>query len=73
MDLRKDDIRALAYPGQSTAYSGTSYAVMRAWVRVVSPQQYQRFVKQKRREIAAAQRYVQNAVQRGAATGAATP
>jgi cytochrome c oxidase subunit 2 len=61
------------YPGQSTAYSGTSYAVMRAWVRVVSPQQYQQFVKQKRSEIAAAQDYVQKAVQQGAATGAATP
>jgi cytochrome c oxidase subunit II len=61
------------YPGQSTAYSGTSYAVMRAWVRVVSPQQYRQFVKQKRSEIAAAQRYVQKAVQQGAAAGAATP
>ena len=47
--------RTGVYPGQSTAFSGTSYAVMRAWVKVVSPQQYQQFIKQKRREIAAAQ------------------
>jgi heme/copper-type cytochrome/quinol oxidase subunit 2 len=61
------------YPGQSTAYSGTSYAVMRAWVRVVSPEQYQRFVSQKRREIAAAQDSVQKAVQQGAAAGTPAP
>ena len=28
------------YRGQSTAYSGTAYAVMRAWVKVVSPAEY---------------------------------
>ena len=43
------------YQGQSTDFSGTSYAVMRAWVKVVSPQAYQQFVKQKRKQLAAAQ------------------
>lgn len=59
------------YPGQSTAYSGTSYAAMRAWVKVVSPDRYRAFVKQKRRQIAAAQRIVQRQVQRNAIPGAA--
>ena len=53
------------YRGQSTAYSGTAYAVMRAWVKVVSPAEYRQFVRQKRREIAAAQHYVQNGGQAG--------
>jgi cytochrome c oxidase subunit II len=61
------------YRGQSAFYSGTSYAAMRAWVTVVSPEQYRRFVRLKRLQIAAAQRFVQRAVQRGAAQGATTP
>lgn len=61
------------YPGQSTAYSGTSYAAMRAWVKVVSPERYQAFVKQKRRQIAAAQRIVQRQVQKNTIPGAAAP
>jgi cytochrome c oxidase subunit II len=61
------------YPGQSTTYSGTSYAVMRGWVKVVTPQQYQRFVSQKRKQLAAAQRFVQREVQKQAAAPAAVP
>jgi cytochrome c oxidase subunit II len=61
------------FPGQSTAYSGTSYAVMRAWVKVVSPERYQAFVKQKKQQIAAAQRVVQSQVQKNALPGAPTP
>jgi cytochrome c oxidase subunit II len=61
------------YKGQSTFYSGTSYAVMRAWVKVVSPEQYKRFVSDKRRQIQAAQTIVQNTVQKNAAPGAAQP
>jgi cytochrome c oxidase subunit 2 len=61
------------YPGQSTSYSGTSYAVMRAWVKVVSPQEYERFVKQKKKELAAAQGYVQRTVQKQAAPAGPTP
>jgi cytochrome c oxidase subunit II len=61
------------YGGQSTSFSGTSYAAMRAWVRVVSPEQYLRFIHRKRREIAAAQQYVQRKVQKQAAAPAPTP
>jgi cytochrome c oxidase subunit 2 len=61
------------YQGQSTDYSGTSYAVMRAWVKVVSPQAYQQFVKQKRKQLAAAQLTIQNSIQKSAAPGAALP
>jgi cytochrome c oxidase subunit 2 len=56
------------YPGQSTSFSGTSYAVMRAWVRVVSPQQYQQFVVRKRKEIKSAQASVQSQVEKQAGT-----
>jgi len=61
------------YPGQSASYSGTSYAVMRAWVNVVSAPQYQRFVKQKRKQLAAAQGFVQRTVQKQAAPVGAAP
>lgn len=61
------------YQGQSTDFSGTSYAVMRAWVKVVSPQAYQQFVKQKRKQLAAAQLTIQNSIQKSAAPGAALP
>jgi heme/copper-type cytochrome/quinol oxidase subunit 2 len=58
------------YRGQSTFYSGTSYAAMRSWVTVVSPERYRRFVRQKRLQIAASQDVVQGAVQRGTGEGA---
>jgi len=41
---------------------------MRAWVRVVSPQQYQQFVVRKRKEIASAQVSVQSQVEQQATT-----
>ena len=50
------------YQGQSTFFSGSSYSAMRAWVRVVSPDAYRQFVRQKRSDLAAAQRYVQQKV-----------
>lgn len=46
------------YRGQSTSFSGTSYAAMRAWVHVVTPQEYERFIDSKRKQLAAAQDYV---------------
>lgn len=58
------------YRGQSAFYSGTSYAAMRSWVTVVSPEQYRRFVRTKRLQIAASQRIVQGALRRGAGEGA---
>jgi cytochrome c oxidase subunit II len=61
------------YEGQSTSYSGTSYAAMRAWVKVVSPQQYTRFITQKQKQLAAAQRFVQKQVQKNAAPPEAIP
>ena len=61
------------YRGQSSFYSGTSYAAMRSWVTVVSPERYRRFVSLKRRQIAAAQRIVQGAIQSGGTGGSATP
>jgi cytochrome c oxidase subunit 2 len=65
--------RVGTYQGQSTAYSGTSYAVMRAWVKVVTPQQYQSFVKQKQKQLAKAQRIVQRTLQKSAVPGEALP
>jgi cytochrome c oxidase subunit II len=69
--LRAD--REGTYRGQSTEFSGTSYAVMRAWVKVVSPQAYQQFVKQKRKQLTAAQAIIQKSIQKSAAPGAALP
>ena len=57
------------YQGQSTFFSGSSYAAMRGWVHVVSPEAYQQFVKQKRSDLAAAQRYVQQKVTQNAIPG----
>ena len=47
------------YHGQSTSFSGTSYAAMRAWVHVVTPQAYQQFIESKRSQLTQAQDYVQ--------------
>lgn len=54
--FRADEVGT--YHGQSTAFSGTSYATMRAWVHVVTPQDYQRFIDHKREQLASAQDYV---------------
>jgi cytochrome c oxidase subunit 2 len=51
--FRADEVGT--YSGQSTSFSGTSYATMRAWVHVVTPQAYERFIDQKRKQLAAAQ------------------
>jgi cytochrome c oxidase subunit II len=56
------------YPGQSTAYSGAGYSAMRAWVHVVTPDQYKAFIAQKDRDIKASQKFVQDVIQ-----SAATP
>jgi cytochrome c oxidase subunit II len=54
--FRADEVGT--YHGQSTSFSGSSYATMRAWVHVVTPQAYERFIDQKRSQLAAAQDYV---------------
>jgi cytochrome c oxidase subunit 2 len=51
------------YHGQSTAFSGASYATMRAWVHVVTPQAYEHFIDQKRKQLTAAQDYVAKKLQ----------
>ncbi len=61
------------YDGQSSFYSGTSYAAMRSWVKVVSPEQYEAFVKKKQQQIATAQDFVQKRVQENAAPEAPAP
>ena len=66
--FRADEVGT--YPGQSTSFSGTSYAAMRAWVHVVTPQAYQQFISRKRDQLAAAQDYVAKKLGEGAATGA---
>jgi cytochrome c oxidase subunit 2 len=57
------------YKGQSMAFSGTSYPAMRAWVRVVSPEAYEAFVRLKRDDLSAAQEYVQDRVSRNEIPG----
>jgi cytochrome c oxidase subunit 2 len=57
------------FRGQSTFFSGTAYSVMRAWVRVVSPEAYQQYVRQRKRDLAAAQGYVQQKVTQSAIPG----
>ena len=47
------------YDGQSAGFSGASYAVMRAKVRVVGPEEYQAWVTQQGADIKAAQASVQ--------------
>ena len=66
--FRADEVGT--YHGQSMAYSGSSFAVMRAWVHVVTPRAYQQFVASKRRQLAAAQDYVEKKLHEGAATEA---
>ena len=65
--------RTGVFPGASTQFSGTGYPAMRAWVKVVTPEQYQAFVKQKKKQLADAQAIVQKAVQQNAIPGAAAP
>ena len=54
------------YRGQSTFFSGSAYAVMRAWVRVVSPEAYRQYIRRQRLDLALAQRYVQRKVTQSA-------
>jgi heme/copper-type cytochrome/quinol oxidase subunit 2 len=60
------------YHGQSTSFSGSGYSVMRGWVHVVTPQQYQQFIARKRAGLARAQKDVVKSLGETAAP-AATP
>lgn len=57
------------YSGQSTVFAGSAYAVMRAWVRVVSPAAYEQYVQQKEEKLADAQADVQRRVTPSATQG----
>jgi cytochrome c oxidase subunit 2 len=63
--FRADEVGT--YHGQSTSFAGTSYAAMRTWVRVVTPEAYQQFIAKKREQLAAAQDYVEKKLGEGAA------
>jgi heme/copper-type cytochrome/quinol oxidase subunit 2 len=49
------------YPGQSTRFSGTAYPAMRAWVRVVSADEYEQYVEELTADLQAAQEEVASA------------
>ena len=53
------------YPGQATQFNGTSYPAMRAWVRVVSPDDYEAWLEQQTADIKEAQVAVQESVAEG--------
>ncbi|MQA75633.1 MAG: hypothetical protein GEU88_15060 [Solirubrobacterales bacterium] len=64
------------YEGRSTAFSGTGYPVMRAWVRVVTVPEYQAHVEQLRKDLLAAQEFVNEKQQEetgSASAGVASP
>jgi cytochrome c oxidase subunit II len=65
--FRADEVGT--YHGQSTSFSGSSYATMRAWVHVVTPQAYERFIDQKRNQLAAAQDYVAKSLKESTPSG----
>lgn len=66
--FRADEVGT--YKGQSMSFSGSAFAAMRAWVRVVTPQAYQQFIADKRKQLAAAQDFVVKKLGEGAAPGA---
>ena len=65
--FRADEVGT--YHGQSTAFSGTSYATIRAWVHVVTPQDYQRFIDNKQQQLTKAQDYVAKKLDETTASG----
>jgi cytochrome c oxidase subunit II len=60
--------RVGTYHGQSTSFSGSGFSVMRGWVHVVTPQQYQQFIARKRAGLARAQQDVAQALGESSAT-----
>jgi cytochrome c oxidase subunit 2 len=66
--FRADEVGT--YKGQSMSFSGSAFAAMRAWVRVVTPQAYQQFIADKRKQLTAAQDYVVKKLGEGTAPGA---
>jgi cytochrome c oxidase subunit 2 len=66
--FRADEVGT--YEGQSTSFSGSGFAAMRAWVRVVTPSEYEQFIADKRKQLEAAQAYVQKKLGETAPAGA---
>ena len=60
------------YEGQSTQFSGTAYPAMRAWVRVVSLDEYEQYVADLGEDLGAAQEAVQEEVATQAAAEGAS-
>ena len=58
------------YEGRSTTFSGTALPALRAWVRVVSPTEYQQYVDQLHADLEEAQAAVQERVSAGSAGAA---
>jgi heme/copper-type cytochrome/quinol oxidase subunit 2 len=54
-----------SFYGQSATFSGQAYAQMRSEVEVVSPDEYQAFVKQQKEEIDSAQERVEGLIENG--------
>lgn len=63
--------RTGTFSGQSTAFSGTGFAAMRAWVHVVTVPKYEQFLKTQTREIGQAQDAVCKDLASGNVPGAA--
>ncbi len=59
------------YGGRSTIFSGTGFPAMRSWVRVVTVPEYTAYVEELRRNLTAAQEYVNGLQQKADSTGAA--
>lgn len=55
------------YPGQSTLFSGTAYPAMRAWVRVVSAEEYEQYLSDLTEDLQTAQEEVAAAAAEGSA------
>jgi cytochrome c oxidase subunit II len=67
--FRADEVGT--YQGQSMSFAGSAFAAMRAWVRVVTPQDYEQFIADKRKQLAAAQDYVVRKLHESTPAGAA--
>ncbi|MDX6638732.1 MAG: cytochrome c oxidase subunit [Solirubrobacterales bacterium] len=57
------------FDGQSTAFSGTGYSADRMWVKVVTADQYTKFLNKQASDLGAAQAYVQKAQTSGNVPG----
>jgi cytochrome c oxidase subunit II len=61
------------YEGPSTTFSGTSFPAMRAWVRVVGPEDYKSYLDDLKQELTKAGEIVQRQVEQGTGPAGVTP